>query len=628
MLAILLITIVVYLPGLHGPFLLDDIGNLEPITRWMAGDLGWMSAVLDNRSGPTGRPISMLSFLLDVRRTGSLDPFTFKPTNLAIHLVCGLAACVLTRQVLQAAQWPESALRWVPLAVMAIWLWMPVQLSTVLYIVQRMAQLSALWMLATLVIYLEARRRLAIRVSIGRLALLWLAVPMAALLAVFSKENGALALPLAAVAEYTLFSQTNRPRAVLPFFAATVLLPGLLVLGYIAYNPHFLSGGYASRDFTLSERLLTEPRILWDYLQTAFLPTGERLGIYHDNVKVSTGLFTPWTTIVAIGAWLAVIASAIVFRRKAPVFTFGVFGFLVAHLMESGPVALELYFEHRNYLPSTFAIIAVIGAIYPLLFGTSRTIYFHRTGIALMVSVALVYAMGTLNQALAWSTERSFLALQYSYNPDSPRLLSVLAASAIQAGDLPTALHFIDEGERYSEDSERGTSTLWRFMAYCESQTKPPESLYGELESRNHGRITNYGMTAWDLLSAKVEHSCQGLDAPRLARDGLAWVDRSGLPPTQQQSWRTRYNIGRIVAFSGDLRGAEVIVHKAWLDSDRNNGIGVLLFQLNASLGDVDACSIVLKSLERSEGGDDYALTRVIRSFRSALPSIEAEHRH
>jgi hypothetical protein len=623
-LAILLLTVAIYAPGLHGPFLLDDIGNLEPLDRWMKGSLNWHAVVFDNRSGPTGRPLSMATFLLDVLRTGQLNSFSFKPTNLVIHLISGLLVLALASEVFRAVGWPEKRRQWSAVALMTTWLWLPIQVSTVLYIIQRMAQLSAMWMLATVALYLFARRILVQRTSIGRMALLWIGVPALALLALLSKENGALALPLAAVAEWALFDRTRRPRSILVFLGVTVVVPTLCVIAYILVHPGFFTRGYAVRDFTLGQRLLTEPRIMWDYLQTSVLPVGSRMGIYHDNYVISTSLWQPWTTALSIFAWLALLVWAMLWRRHAPVFALGVVAYLAAHVIESGPIALELYFEHRNYLPSVFALIAIVGLLNDFLSRRSSTIAFARTGTAAAMAVILIYGLSSLNHAFAWSSEAEFHALQYGYNPSSPRLLSVLAGKAMIRKDLAASLHFIDEGERYAHPSERSTATLWRIMAYCEAGSAVPDSIYTELEGRNRGRLTNFAMTAWELLANRTVDGCTSLDTMRVAHDGLAWLEQSGQPAGVQLVWRTRYNIGRMIATTGDLAGAEAEVHRAWTDSGRNNGIGVMLFQLNASLGRIEVCKEVLASLERSSHGDDYALNRAVRSFTEAMPGLEA----
>lgn len=92
--ATIFLTVLIYLPGLSGPFVLDDFFNLGPLTE-IEGDLTFDSArqfVFGNISGPTGRPASMISFLLHVQDWPD-NPFPIKFTNLLLHIACTLTFC-------------------------------------------------------------------------------------------------------------------------------------------------------------------------------------------------------------------------------------------------------------------------------------------------------------------------------------------------------------------------------------------------------------------------------------------------------------------------------------------------------------------------------------------------------
>src|SRR5258706_6911235 len=133
-----------YAPGLHGGFVLDDIANLEPMHGYLRGELRWQAVVLTNGSGLLGRPLSMLSLLGNAEWAG-LTPYSFKLTNLALHLACTLLAAALTTRSLRAL--PETrpnATHW-GCALGIAWGLMPIHVSTLLYQVRRMAILTALF---------------------------------------------------------------------------------------------------------------------------------------------------------------------------------------------------------------------------------------------------------------------------------------------------------------------------------------------------------------------------------------------------------------------------------------------------------------------------------------------------
>ena len=626
LLAMVGLTILVYASALHGPFLLDDLSNLDTIQRWFAGRADWRTAI-DNRSGPLGRPVAMLTFLADAARTGSVDSFAFKPTNLAIHILCGLLAYVLARQIFRRVPTTTRHATLAALFVAAVWLWLPLQVSTVLYVVQRMAQLSALFVFAALIVFMYARQRLERSPDWQAHALLWLAVPVIAGIGALSKESAVLALPLALVFEWTLFTplgNTPRPRSVRLFFVLTVVLPGIACVAWLLLHPMALQRGYALRDFTFTERLLTEPRILWSYVRTLVFPVGPDMGLFHDNYPVSRSWTTPATTLPAIAAWCVTAIVAVQSRHRAPLVTLGIGFFLVGHALESTVVPLELYFEHRNYLPSFGVVIALVG-IGIALAGRLRqpTAEFRRLSVVFAVAVPLLYAAGTWVQAGAWSQGETLFAMQESYNPTSPRLQSTLAARAIEVHDIPAALRHIDLSERYSPASERMTTALWRMIAYCEGGLSVPPSVYDEFDASTSLRISNFAMNYWEKLAQRVEQGCPGIDIHRVAQGGKRWVEHDQGDPHLQNRWRTRYNLARFEAMAGDLVGAEADARKAWIDSDRNSGVGVLVFQLNATLGRRDACVEVLAQLKRTANPGDKDLTEAIDFFQQALDRNE-----
>ncbi|MDF4023928.1 hypothetical protein P3W24_02925 [Luteibacter sp. PPL201] len=615
------ITVLIYANGLHGPFLLDDGNNLDTINRWLQGRLDWRSAI-DNRAGPGGRVLPMLTFLFDAWRSHSMDAFAFKTTNLVIHLLSGGAVFALARQIFRRVDASSPRATTWALFVAALWLWMPLQVSTVLYVVQRMAQLAALFSLLALCVFMAARSRLEAGRSPGALAALWLGVPTLTLLGLLSKENAILVPLLAAVLEFTLFHPSpasNRPLPVKLFFMSLVAVPVTAATAYLVLHPSYLAGGYAVRSFTLSERMLTEPRILWDYVRTLLLPVGPDMSLFHDDYRVSTGLFAPPSTLAALLAWIAVLGVAVLGRRRYPLVSLGIGFFLVGHLLESTIIPLELYFEHRNYLPAFGLPIALVGAGLAMRERLpAATAGFRRASASLVVALPLIYAAGTWVQAGSWSDQATLFAMQETYRPTSPRLQSVLAARAIEAHDTPRALEHIDMAERYGPPSEAMTATIWRMIAYCEGGTTPPATLYSQMVEREGLGITTYGMVYWEKLAALADR-CPGLDTTRLVAIGKAWLANDRSPPGQPSVWRTRYNLGRVEAVSGHLDEAEAAVRQAWIDSGYNVGIGVYLFQLNATLGRRDACTQILARLRKDADMGNKDLRDAIELFQQAM---------
>lgn len=373
--ATLLVTVAVYAKGLFGSFVFDDFGNLvdNPAVRALDGSaFRWLALALSSNSGVLRRPLSMLSLGLDYRLFG-LSPLAFKCTNLAIHLLNGMLIFSLGRLLAPRLTSPTKIGRsrlntdYIALFGAAYWLIHPLNVSDVLYVVQRMNELATLFTLLGLYCYAHGRERMqrdrpGLLVAIG-------SVIVFGVLATLSKENGALIFCYALIIEWLCYGfrtvKSTQQLILRTFFVSTVALPILLFIAFVLSHPGWLAAGYAGRDFTLLERILSEARILWDYVLCITVPLPMWMGIFHDDFVVSRNLFQPPTTIFAIVGLLAVVAIAYKRRLQNPGLMFAITWFLVGHSMESSIIPLELIFEHRNYLPMAGLLLGTFCSLTP-----------------------------------------------------------------------------------------------------------------------------------------------------------------------------------------------------------------------------------------------------------------------
>ena len=266
-------------------------------------------------------------------------------------------------------------------------------------------------------------------------------------LGLLSKENAVL-LPLyLAVIELCLWRQAGAVsahdpgrRAATGFFVVALLAPLLIGLALFAWQPGLLLDGYASRPFTLGERLLTESRVLWFYVGLVLLPTPARLGLYHDDITLSTGLLEPWTTLLALDGWLLVLMAVILLRRRAPAFTFGVLWFLAGHALESTVVPLEIAHEHRNYLPS-------FGLLFAAVYGVARFAHHTRRGRlygALGMAAVAALAFGTFGRAASWHSEDTIIEALYRHHPQSASAQQMMGELMLKRYGQPAqaAVHY------------------------------------------------------------------------------------------------------------------------------------------------------------------------------------------
>lgn len=606
-----------YWPGLNGPLLLDDFENLAPLSRYRDGSLTAYGVIFGNHSGMLGRPISMASFLLDTELWGS-QLFGFKLTNLLLHLVSTALVWLLLSRLLRRDPSLRDA-RWLPLWLAVLWAALPLHASTVLYVIQRMAMLSALFTLMALLIYVHGRECYeSNRPRTGGIWI-WLAFPAVVGIATLAKENGVLAIPLAAVVELTWYQRAERQRSIRAVFLLTLGLPLLAALAIFSLYPERLTDGYAGRDFTLAERLMTQPRILWDYVGAALIPNAPKLGLFHDDYAISRGLLSPASTLVAIALWLIVIVAALLLRRSAPAITFGIGFFLAAHAMESSILPLELYFEHRNYLASIGLLVAAAGvgrlAVHRL---NGATQAMRWASLALAFVVPATYIAATHGRAKVWSSEDTLYAQEEAHNPNSPRLNAILGARAMERGDLAGALRYVERAEVDGPRREHMTATIRRMLAYCAIGRPIPEPLYLQAEERISDPATQYGMVAWEMLAQRAERKHCQTDNVRLANLGVRWVALSGTSRRSHAAWRIHYNSARLLASSGKMDRAAQLALEAFQDSGYNFGVGVLAFQTCASFSDPSRCKSIAERLTSVADPQDRMAIKTAEAFLKA----------
>lgn len=431
---------VAYWPGLAGPFVFDDFGSIADL-----GDLGgvtdwntFKAFVFGGHAGPTGRPLALASFLIDANNWPT-DPWPFKRTNLIIHMINGAVLGLLLAKILEVLEVAPQRRPWICLLAVACWLLHPFLVSTTLYAVQRMAQLSALFIFLGLLGYLHGRLLLAQNALRGYL-LMSFSLGAGTLLSMISKENGILLPTLAAVLEITVLASRRQQLAPLNRYWAFVFLlaPTLVIFAYLGrqfLRPDFLNITFG-RDFSIYERLITQGRILVDYLHHWFVPELYTTGVFQDHFVKSTGILSPLTTLLSAVFHVAVITFAFVKRRQLPLLAFAILFFYAAHLIESTVINLELYFEHRNYVAAAFLFVPLI------------TLFSEKANTRVFAAVALlavcVLAGFTRYTSTVWQDYPSMVAASAQKAPTSARAQQQYATNLYNAQEYNAALQVLD----------------------------------------------------------------------------------------------------------------------------------------------------------------------------------------
>ncbi len=479
----------IYWPGLHGAFFFDD-GPSILLSEGVRLDALSLEAlrqtILSGGAGPTGRPLSQLSFALNYYFSG-FDPFAFKATNLAIHLACGLVVLRLLLRLLGAAV-PAATARHTVMAAGAatiFWLLHPIQLLPVLHVVQRMTSLSALFLLAAFLSHVHGRERG------DRAGAVWVVAAWTILwpLSVLSKENGIL-FP-AFVLAWELILRARSVGKLDRFALALTGLAGIVFFLGLAYavSPlaQWLWSGYGLRPFSLSERLMTEGRVIWLYIGLIMAPRLDALGLYHDDIVISTHLWAPWTTFPAMVGLASLVWLAWWVRQRAPLVTFGIAWFLIGHAVESTALPLELAHEHRNYLPLLgFAMAGGWGVVRVL---QSKAPY-RTVGIALVGTAAMYFTFVTALRAHQFGDEVRRSQIEARNHPASARaqheaglvLAALPEAAVVNSLTLTSARHHFEMAGAL--DPNFKMSWLGLIHLHCQAATPVARADVNELARR------------------------------------------------------------------------------------------------------------------------------------------------
>ena len=489
----LLLTLWAFWPGLTGPFLFDDFPNLSPLGLFggVHDTTSALRFIFGGNAGPLGRPISLASFLID-DHTWPTDPWPFKYTNLLLHALSGVFLFCFLRQI-RLPHFGETARNGVALATTGWWLLHPIQAAPIFLVVQRMTILSAMFSFAAMALWLMGRNRIA---DNRRGGWIWMsaAIVVGGLLATLSKENGAL-LPLLIWATDLTVAPLPATPAARRWKALFLWTPSALLAGYFVVSwPHIVAG-YQGRSFSLEERLLTEPLILLDYIRHILLP-GITTTIFRDDFHTVTSP-SP-IAILVIAGWLAALLGAWLTRKRLPPLSFAILLFIAGQILESGPIGLELYFIHRNYLP-------MIGILYALTVGAYAALHRH---VAMLIGIAAAGAvlLGVMvrTESTYWGSEDLLVNAWAAERPASPRAAAMAANYWGERGQYAEASKIIERTLALHPDAP--SLQVGNYYEHCLIHQENRELWDSFAKSAAKGARDNALEDALDILAMNIRH--------------------------------------------------------------------------------------------------------------------------
>lgn len=523
-----------YQPGLDAAFHYDDTPNLSNLEN-VNDSRSALRFITGGQAGPLGRPLSLATFIPQ-KHAWPDSPDVFLRTNILIHLLNGLLLAWLAFRILSMNALSSNRATYAAVLTAGIWLLLPILASTSLLVIQRMTSLSALFVLSGLVSHMLLRSQLANR---PRLALIAMTISLVVftILAALSKENGALLPALTLVIEATLLTRprslelTTWRRWCIVFLWLPTAAVAIKMMSLLPYSQDLV----AMRGFGGWERLITQAQVLWEYLFHAFIPIDTLdLGPFHDTYQSARSIFEP-LTFLAASAWVLTIGFAVAFRKTFPVISFAVLWFVVGHSVESTVASLDLYFEHRNYLPLIGPCLALAWLAVkafekrPLLTTTVTTAYVILLATTLWVVSSL------------WSEPLHEAQEHYLANPHSSRAIGHFGGQLLAVDAVGPTILLLDQAIQNGVAPERlKTTKLYLTCAHRPTAKSPiAEELASGLHTADFDR--NLAHAIYVLTRTRLSLDCKAATISTIRN----MINALSTNPTFSGHAETRYWIHR-----------------------------------------------------------------------------------
>ena len=460
---IVLVSVFVYGNIYRFPFVFDTIGHFvdESFIRNFLRDFEWNLLLVP-------RNVVNLTFALN-HQIGGLDVFGYHLVNVIIHILNGFLVFFLSAAMLERLSPPSPGpgedegictRRLIALFAALIFVAHPIQTQAVTYTIQRYTSMAALFYLLSLLFYLKARTP-GPEVA-GRIVLLHYGFfVLSAALAFLSKQNAA-SLPLAVLAvEYFFVDRTGKgwlrkiPWIILGFVlwsAFIFLVTG--VFGTLSGEGILEDLSRRSMETELVDRwtyLFTQFNVLVEYLRLLVFPAGQSADYIYPFHRT---FFSGWTPLAFLSLF-ALLAAAVVLRRRFTLFSFGVFWFFITLSVESSIIPIrDALFEHRLYLPLFGFAIALSDGVFR---------FFRRKEISAVVLLVVIVAALAATAHVRNEVWKNGVALWTNVlekNPRNSRAWYNLSGHLLEEGRLEEAGKAMEKLLEIWPDHERGWVNL------------------------------------------------------------------------------------------------------------------------------------------------------------------------
>lgn len=435
--------LLIYSNTYESPFYFDGLKRIQNNPHLRLKELNFkdIKAASINEHSSSRRPVANLSFALNYyfhqyRLAG------YHVVNIAIHILTGIFLYLFLKITMIShgcAMWgagykkssdieniwnleknkPYSGFSMVAFFSSLIWFVHPLHTQSVTYIVQRMNSMAAMFFILSFYLYVKGRiiqKKNSIPVSQGKglkeqslfssnLHHLWFFGSVITwILALGSKQTAATLPFFIFLYEWYFFQNLNKSwiKKRLKYILAIFILFSVIALIYLGASPFERLASitdYANKEFTLGERLLTQPRVIIYYLTLLFYPKASRLNIDYD-FPLSFSLIDPLTTIPSLLLIAALFVTAIFLAKRERIISFSIL-WLLGNLVIESVIPLAIIFEHRTYMPSMLIFLVPVILVY-------RYVKFKRLRFIALCVVAVLFSLWTHERNKIWRDPVSF----------------------------------------------------------------------------------------------------------------------------------------------------------------------------------------------------------------------------
>jgi len=462
---------------LRSPFVFDDFVNIVDNTFLRIQNLSLDSIAYVWQGADSGahRKLAYLTFALNYL-WGGYNPVGYHLVNITIHIACGFLAALFFSQTLKTEWLADRYHRvrpWLAWGAAFLWALHPLQITSVTYIVQRMTSFAVFFALLAMIGWMAGRKSWK-QNCYTRAIFYWASGGAAWIIGLYFKEHVIVVPGLIIIHEFFLIRRGHFRLKLRWIMIGAAVSAGIMFF-YLGPEPwNSISEGYARRNFSQIERVMTESRVLWHYVSLFYFPVADRFTLLYDY-SISRNLFSPVTTIFSILSWTVVIAVTWIYRRRWPVFSWMAAWYLAGHLIESTVFPLEIIFEHRMYLPSLCLAQGSVLLFFDIL---SKRANRPKLQVVILVIVLLTVGGSTYTRNMDFKDAVTFNHAELNKYPKSKRIRLNLSVALFRSGNILEGGRLLEEIAKENPTDIEVQQNWLNFLVLYRKDSPAAESVY------------------------------------------------------------------------------------------------------------------------------------------------------